>query len=274
MRDTEAAITLLTEHVTAELLGHCPDLKVIANYAVGYDNIDVGAAAARGIAVGNTPDVLTDATADLTFALLLATARDLPAAERHVRRGRWTTWEPSGHLGHAVAGARLLIIGYGRIGQAVAGRARGFGMQILTAGRHDLHDLPHLLGEADYVSLHCPFTPATRHIISSAALADMKRTAVLINTARGPLVDTTALTHALRTGQIAGAGLDVTDPEPLPPGHSLLAAPNLVITPHIGSATWAARSAMTDCAVANIRAGLADRPLPYPVPGTLPHRGA
>jgi glyoxylate reductase len=266
MRDAEAAITLLTERITVGLLARCPRLKVIANYAVGYDNIDTGAAAARGVAVGNTPDVLTDATADLTFALLLAAARHLPAAEQYVRHGKWTTWQPGGHLGHAVSGATLLIIGYGRIGQAVAQRARGFSMKILTAGRPDLADLPQLLGEADYVSLHCPATPATRHLIGSAALSRMKRTAVLINTARGQIVDTAALTHALQAGKIAGAGLDVTDPEPLPPDHPLLESPSLVITPHIGSATQAARSAMTDCAVANVQAGLAGRPLPYPVP--------
>lgn len=266
LRQSDAAITLLTEHITAELLGQCPTLRVIANYAVGYDNIDTKAAAAHGIAIGNTPDVLTDATADLTFALLLAAARHLTAAERSVRQGDWTTWEPAGHLGHAVAGATLLIIGYGRIGQAVAHRGRGFSMNILTAGKRDLQDLPQMLSVADYVSLHCPSTPATQHIIDAATLSRMKRSAILINTARGPLVDTAALAHALQTGQIAGAGLDVTDPEPLPPDHALLHVPNLVITPHIGSATTAARSAMTHCAVANVKAGLEGCPLPYPVP--------
>lgn len=265
LRDADAAITLLTERIDAQVLEHCPRITVISNYAVGYDNIDIDAARAHSIQVGNTPDVLTDATADHAFALLLAAARHVIPAENDVRAGRWMTWEPAGYLGRPVADASLLIIGYGRIGRAVAQRARGFAMNVNSVDVDNTAELPALLGQADYVSLHCPLTPTTTHLIDDAAIARMKPTAILVNTARGPLVDTAALTRALRDGRIGGAGLDVTDPEPLPPDHPLLNTPNVVITPHIASATDVARAAMTQRAVANIRAGLAGRPLPYPV---------
>jgi glyoxylate reductase len=238
------------------------DLKVIANYAVGSDNIDLTAAARRGIQVGTTPDVLTDATADLAFALLLAAARNLLPARDAVTNGDWHTWEPQGWLGHDLHGATLVIFGPGRIGQAVARRASGFDMRVLTVGRHD--DLHHALAEADFVSLHAPLTAATRHVIDAAALAAMKPTAILVNTARGGLVDQQALAQALQTKRLAAAALDVTDPEPLPPDHPLLNAPNLLALPHIGSATHATRARMTDMAVDNLLAGLDDRPLPHP----------
>jgi glyoxylate reductase len=238
------------------------DLKVIANYAVGSDNIDLAAAARRGIQVGTTPDVLTDATADLAFALLLAAARNLPAAHRAVLDGGWHTWEPQGWLGRDVHGATLLIFGPGRIGQAVARRARGFDMRVLSIGRHD--DLHTALPRADFVSLHAPLTAATRHLIDAPALAAMKPTAILVNTARGGLVDQAALADALHANRLAAAALDVTDPEPLPPDHPLLKAPNLLVLPHIGSATHATRARMTDMAVDNLLAGLRDAPLPHP----------
>jgi glyoxylate reductase len=238
------------------------DLKVIANYAVGSDNIDLTAAARRGIQVGTTPDVLTDATADLAFALLLAAARNLLPARDAVTNGDWHTWEPQGWLGHDVHGATLVIFGPGRIGQAVARRARGFDMRVLAVGRHD--DLHQALAQADFVSLHAPLTAATRHVIDAAALAAMKPTAILVNTARGGLVDQHALAQALHDNSLAAAALDVTDPEPLPPDHPLLNAPNLLVLPHIGSATHATRARMTDMAVDNLLAGLDDRPLPHP----------
>jgi glyoxylate reductase len=237
------------------------DLKVIANYAVGSDNIDLAAAARRGIQVGTTPDVLTDATADLAFALLLAAARNLLPARDAVTNGDWHTWEPQGWLGHDVHGATLVIFGPGRIGQAVARRARGFDMRVLTIGRDD--DLHQALPEADFVSLHAPLTEATRHVIDAAALAAMKATAILVNTARGGLVDQQALAQALHARRLAAAALDVTDPEPLPPDHPLLKAPNLLVLPHIGSATHATRARMTDMAVDNLLAGLRDAPLPH-----------
>lgn len=270
----EGLLSLLTDRVDAELIAGAPDLRAIANYAVGYDNIDLAAAAARGIPVGNTPDVLTDATADLTFALLLAAARRLPQAAASVTAGDWVTWEPMRHLGYAVHGATLGIVGMGRIGRAVARRAGGFDMTVLHAsvrGTTVVGDgdgavsLDELLARSDYVSLHCPLTPDTRHLIDAGALARMRPNAILINTARGPIVDQAALVAALQDGQIAGAALDVTDPEPPAADDPLLRAPNLLLVPHVGSATHAARERMADMAVANLLAALDGRPMPNPV---------
>jgi glyoxylate reductase len=267
----EGLLTLLTDRVDAALIEHCPKLRVISNYAVGYDNVDVDAAAARSIAVGNTPDVLTDATADLTWALLLAAARKLPEAIDSVRARDWLTWEPGRYLGAAVRGAVLGVIGFGRIGRAVAGRARGFDMTVLYTGGSSQVDwasevaLDELLERSDFVSLHCPLTPATHHLIDSAALGRMRSSAILINTARGPIVDPDALREALHAGHIAGAALDVTDPEPPDPDDPLLSSPNLIVVPHIGSATRVAREQMADLAVENLLAGLAGRPLPHQV---------
>jgi glyoxylate reductase len=260
----EGLLTLLTDRVDAALLRACPELRAIANYAVGYDNIDLGATRARGIAVGNTPDVLTDATADLAFALLLAAARGLPAAEASVRAGEWHTWEPAAHLGRDVHGATLGIVGMGRIGRAVAARASGFAMEVLHTGRGGVTFLQ-LLARSDFISLHCPLTPETHHLIDEAALIEMKPTAILVNTARGPIVDPDALREALRTGEIAGAALDVTDPEPLLAGDPLLTAPNLIVVPHIGSATITARHTMAELAVDNLLAALAGDPMPHGV---------
>jgi len=259
--DAEGLLTLLTDRVDAALIEACPRLRTISNYAVGYDNIDLAAASRRGITVGNTPDVLTDATADLTFALLLAAARKLPEATRAVHEGDWLTWEPARYLGAAVHGATLGIIGTGRIGRAVATRAEGFGMRVIGAGSRDPVD--ELLAQSDFVSLHVPLTEATRHLINAEALGRMRPTAILINTARGGIVDQAALKTALERGTIAGAALDVTDPEPLTPDDPLLRAPNLIVTPHIGSATTAARERMAELAVENLLAGLAGRPLPH-----------
>jgi glyoxylate reductase len=261
-RDAEGLLTLLTDRVDAALLDQAPRLKVIANYAVGSDNIDLDAAAQRGIAVGTTPDVLTDATADLAFALLLAAARTLIPGHEAVRNGEWHTWEPQGWLGRDVHGATLAIVGAGRIGEAVARRAEGFDMRVIRVGRDD--NLHEALAQADFVSLHAPLTPETRHLIDARALQAMKPTAVLVNTARGGLVDQDALADALRANRLHAAALDVTDPEPLPPDHPLLQAPNLLVVPHIGSATHETRTKMTDMAVDNLLAGLAGKPLPHP----------
>ena len=261
----DGLLTLLTDHIDAELISAAPKLKVIANYAVGYDNIDVDAATARSIAVGNTPDALTEATADLAFALLMASGRRIVEAAGAVRTGAWKTWEPGGFLGADIYGATIGIIGLGRIGQAVARRAAGFGMEVLTTETRDAHNLEHLLRRSDFVSLHLPLTSGTHHLINADALALMKPTAILINTSRGAVVDQAALAQALSTGQIAGAALDVTDPEPLPLEDPLLQAPNLLVVPHIGSATWTARERMAEISVDNILAGLDGRPLPYQV---------
>jgi glyoxylate reductase len=268
--DADGLLTLLTDRVDASLIEHSPRLRAISNYAVGYDNVDLDAAAARGIPVGNTPDVLTDATADLTFALLLAAARKLPEAVAAVRDGDWLTWEPGKYLGAEVYGATLGIIGFGRIGQAVARRASGFDMTVLHTAGAGLADgsgvaLETVLERSDFVSLHCPLTPETYHLIDDAALSRMKPSAILVNTARGPIVDHDALRRALIAGEIAAAALDVTDPEPLPADDPLLGAPNLIVVPHIGSGTRAARERMADLAVDNLLAGLDGRPMPHQV---------
>jgi glyoxylate reductase len=263
--DAEGLLSMLADRVDGELMESAPKLRAIANYAVGYDNIEIAAAQERGIAVGNTPDVLTDATADLAFALLLAAARRLPQAAASVRAGEWLTWEPEGFLGFDVHGATLGIVGGGRIGSAVGRRAEGFDMEVLVQSRHGGTSLEELLERSDFVSLHCPLTPETRHLIDAGALARMKPTAILVNTARGPIVDQRALASALREGTIAGAALDVTDPEPLPSDDPLLGAPNLIVVPHIGSATHAAREGMADMAVDNLLAALDGRPMPHAV---------
>ena len=262
-RQADALLTLITDRVDAELLDACPDLKAIANMAVGTDNIDLEAAAARGVPVGNTPGVLTDATADVAFALLLALARRIVPGAELVRSGAWRTWEPATGLGADLAGQTLGIVGWGRIGQAVARRAEGFGMEILHSSRSSGVPLDELLGRSDFVSVHTPLTPATHHLIDAGALEKMKPTALLINTARGGVVDQDALRTALHEGAIAGAALDVTDPEPLPADDPLLDAPNLLVVPHIGSATVGTRAKMADMTVDNLLAALTGRPMPH-----------
>jgi glyoxylate reductase len=261
--EAEGLLTMLTDRLDAGAIENLPHLRAISNYAVGYDNIDLAAAAARGIPVGNTPDVLTDATADLAFALLLAAARNLREAASDVREGNWLTWEPARYLGADVFGATLGIIGMGRIGRAVAKRASGFDMTILHANAGDPID--ELLERSDFVSLHCPLTPETFHLIDADALSRMKSTAILINTARGPIVDQHALRWALEANVIAGAALDVTDPEPMAAEDPLLRAPNLLVVPHIGSATTTTRERMADMAVDNLLAALAGEAMPHQV---------
>ncbi len=267
---SEGLLTLLTIRVTADLLERAPRLRVVSNMAVGVDNIDLLACTRRGIPVGNTPDVLTEGTADLTMALLLAVARGLVSASQDARLGLWKTWRPAGWLGADLNGATLGIVGLGKIGQAVSQRAQAFGMKILYTDPTDRAragatrvPLDRLLAESDFVSLHLPLIPATRALINEAALRKMKPSAYLINAARGPIVETAALIKALQEGWIAGCGLDVTDPEPLPSNHPLYTCPNCLIVPHIGSATWNTRRRMAELACENLLAGLANKPLPH-----------
>ena len=264
--DADGLLALLTDRVDDELFDACPHIRAIANYAVGVDNIDLDATRRRGIPVGNTPDVLTEATADLTFALLLAAARRLPEAMMAAAGGEWVTFEPAGFLGADVHGATIGIVGMGRIGRAVARRAEGFDMRVIHTGRDGGTPLDELLERSDFVTLHCPLTPETHHLIDAAALAKMKPDAVLINTSRGGVVDQQALVQALRDQDIAAAAIDVTDPEPPAPDDPLFDAPNLIVAPHIGSATHGARSKMAELAVDNLLAGLDGRPMPHPVP--------
>ncbi len=260
----EALLCLLTDRIDAPLLEKAGQLRIVANMAVGTDNVDLAAAERLGIAVSNTPDVLTDATADLAFALLLAAARDLVWADRLVRAGGFTGWSPDLGVGLDVTGRTLGIVGAGRIGTAVAERARGFRMEVLVARRSGGTPLEELLERSDFVSLHVPLTPETRHLIGEPELRRMKPTAVLVNTSRGPIVDEAALVRALRERWIARAALDVFEGEPaLAPG--LTALPNVVLTPHVGSATVATRDRMAEVAARNVVACLAGEPLPTPV---------
>jgi glyoxylate reductase len=263
--EIDGLLSLLTDPVDAELIAAATRLRAISNYAVGVDNVDLEAAAARGIPVGNTPGVLTETTADLALALMLGISRRLVAGDAYVRRGEWHTWETGLLLGHDLNGATAGVIGLGRIGQAVARRLEGFGCEILHADRSGGVSLEALLERSDFVSIHAPLTPETRGLIGDSALARMKPTAYLVNTARGPIVDTEALARALHDGRIAGAALDVTDPEPLPGDHPLLDAPNLLVLPHLGSATHATRERMADMAVDNLLAGLAGERMPNEV---------
>ncbi len=274
--DKEGLLCLLTDRIDAVLMNAAPNLKVISQCAVGYDNIDVNAAAARGISVGNTPGVLTDATADFAFTLLLSAARRVVEGMDYVRAGKWQTWGLTTLLGQDVFGATLGIIGMGRIGQAVAKRARGFEMRVLYYDQQrqfeaekslgvEYCQLDELLAKADFVTLHVNLTPETRGLIGNRELVLMKPTAILINTARGPIVDPEALRAALAIGQIAYAALDVTDPEPLPSDHELLSLPNLIVAPHIASATVTSRNRMAMMAVQNLVAGVQGKKLPFQV---------
>jgi lactate dehydrogenase-like 2-hydroxyacid dehydrogenase len=260
----EGLLSLLTDRLDAETLEALPELRAISNYAVGFDNVDIEAATRRGIPVGHTPEVLTDTTADLAWAILMAAARRLAEGEAFARSGEWVTWEPDFLLGRDVHGATLGVMGYGAIGRAVARRAQGFDMEVLYSD--PIHEggvsVEELQARSDFLSLHAPLTPETHHVIDEAALRRMKDGAILVNTARGPLVDPDALGRALEEGWIAGAALDVTDPEPLPADHPLLSAPNLLVVPHVGSSTQGTRAAMSDLAVDNLLAGLAGERMP------------
>jgi len=258
----DALLCLLTDRIDDALLAAAPRLRIVANMAVGTDNVDLAAARARNVAVSNTPDVLTDATADLTWALLLATARRLAWGDRYVRGGGFTGWHPELGIGADVTGRTLGIVGPGRIGRAVAERARGFRMEVLLHGRSSTGlPLDELLERSDFVSLHLPLSPETRHLIGERELRRMRPPAILVNTARGPIVDEAALVRALREGWIAGAGLDVFEREPaLAPG--LAELPQVVLAPHVGSATTATRDRMAELAAESIVAALAGKPIP------------
>ena len=264
LSDADAILSMLTDRIDERLIARAQRLRVISNLAVGVDNIDVDAATRAGIAVGHTPGVVTDATADLAFGLLMATARRIAEADRYVRAGKWRTWGPTTMLGRDVHAGTLGIIGFGAIGQAMARRARGFEMRVLylrhgSSGRkHRVPEgavgvsLPRLLAQSDYVSLHVPLTAKTRHMIGAREFARMKPGAILINTARGPVVNQAAMVAALKSGHLGGAGLDVTDPEPISSGDRLVRFDNVVITPHIGTASIATRANMAAIAVDNI----------------------
>ncbi len=251
LSDADALLCLLTHRIDAALLARGPRLKVVANMAVGLDNIDLAEAQARGIVVTNTPDVLTDATADLAFALLLATARSLVWGDRFVRSGAFTGWRPDVGVGADVTERTLGVIGSGRIGQAVAERARGFRMNVLERSRRGGIELNELLEQSDFVTLHVPLTQETHHLIGEAELRRMQKHAILVNTSRGAVIDEAALVKALREGWIAGAGLDVFEHEPkLSAG--LAALSNVVLAPHVGSATIATRNRMAEIAAQSI----------------------
>jgi glyoxylate reductase len=264
--EVEGLLCLLTDRIDAALLDRCPRLRAVSNLAVGTDNIDLAECARRGIPVGHTPGVLTEATADLAFALLLAGARRVVEASGAVVTGEWRTWDPSGWLGYDVHGATLGIVGPGKIGSAVARRAVGFGMEVLLSGGSagpGRIELGELVERSDFVSLHVPLSDETRGMIGEAELRAMRPTAILVNTARGEIVDQDALRRALEEGWIGGAALDVTVPEPLPPDDPLLTAPNLTVLPHIGSASHAAREAMADLAVENLLRALRGEEMPH-----------
>jgi glyoxylate reductase len=276
LQDCDGAITLLTDTIDGPLLDRLPKLRVVSNFAVGYDNIDVPAATERGVLVCNTPDVLTDATADATWSLLLAAARRIPEAQQYVREGRWQTWGPLLLLGREVSGATIGIVGLGRIGKEVAKRARGFGMQILAydpyvdaafAEEYGVAYVPldQLLAESDFVTLHVALTEETEHLIGADQFRRMKPTSILINASRGPVVVTDALVEALQSGGILAAALDVTDPEPLPADHPLVTMPNCIVVPHTASATVQTRDRMADLAARNLLAGLRGERPPAPV---------
>jgi glyoxylate reductase len=275
VRDIDGILCLLTDQIDSQLMETGASVKVISQMAVGYDNIDITAATARQIPVGHTPGVLTDATADLTWALLMASARRVVEGDRATRAGQWRTWEPDFLLGPNVTGATLGIVGLGRIGQAVARRAKGFDMRILYTSRQrceleleqslgvEFVTFEHLLQASDFVTIHTPLTEQTLNLFRQPQFELMKRSAILINTARGSIVDQEALYHALRAGEIAAAALDVTEPEPIPMDSPLLSLSNLILTPHIGSASLQTRQKMAEMAIDNLIAGLKGEPLPH-----------
>jgi glyoxylate reductase len=272
-READGLLSLLTDPIDAALMDACPHLRVVSNFAVGYDNLDIPAATARGIVVGNTPGVLTETTADFAFTLMLSAARRVVEGVEYVRAGKWRTWGPLLLTGPDVHHATLGLVGLGRIGLEMAKRARGFDMHVLYSDvirREDLEQehgityvgLADLLAQADFVSLHTPLTPETHHLIGREQLRAMKPTAVLVNTSRGPVVDCDALAEALGAGEIGAAALDVTEPEPLPVDHPLARLPNCIVVPHIASASVATRSAMARIAAENLLAGLEGGAMP------------
>ncbi|MDB5310093.1 MAG: D-glycerate dehydrogenase [Gemmataceae bacterium] len=273
--DCEGLVSLLTDRVSAALLAAAPRLRVVSNFAVGFNNVDVPACTAHGVCVGNTPGVLTDATADIAVTLLLAATRRLGECTTDAKQGRWLTWEPLGWLGQDLAGRTLGIVGMGRIGFATAKRLHhGWGMKVLYTARTPKPDadrklgaqhveLNTLLAESDFVSVHADLNQTTKGLFGAEQFRRMKPSAVFVNTSRGPLVDQPALAAALRAGTIFAAGLDVTEPEPLPADHELFTLPNCVIAPHVASATVGTRDAMARLCAENLLAGLRGDPLPH-----------
>jgi len=270
IKDCDGVISLLTDRIDGEVMDTSGCLKVVSNHAVGFDNVDVDAATRRGIYVTNTPDVLTETTADAAWALILAVARRITEAERFLRDGKWKSWSPTLMVGTDVYGKTLGILGLGRIGGAVARRAKGFNMKVLynDISRNErlekeldikFVDMDQLLKESDFISLHVPLMPSTRHLINEKAISKMKKSAILVNTSRGPVVDEQALYEALKEKKIAGAGLDVFEKEPVELGNPLLKLDNVVLLPHIASATIETRIAMADLAVENLIAVLQGR---------------
>jgi glyoxylate reductase len=273
VQGVDGLLCLLTDKIDGEVMDAAGEqLKVISNFAVGYDNIEVNAATARKVPVGNTPDVLTDSTADFAFTLMMSAGRRILEGERYVRDGKWKTWGPMLLLGIEMKGTTLGLVGFGRIGKAMVRRAVGFDMRVIYYDPSEIKqdpdvkatsvDFETLLEESDFISLHTPLTPDTHHLIDSEALSKMKPSAVLVNTSRGPVVDLDALYDALKSKRIFAAGLDVTDPEPLPADHPLLTLDNIVIVPHIASATKTARDKMAWLAAENLIAGLKGDHLP------------
>ena len=272
---SDGLLCLLTDPIDSAMLSSATDLKVVSQMAVGYDNIDIETATHLGIPVGHTPGVLTNATADLTWALLMAAARRVVEGDRFTRSGQWNTWDPAGLLGLDLVGATLGIVGLGRIGTAVARRALGFDMHVLYTSPNpkspELEQelkarrvkLEELLAESDVVAVHTPLSPSTYHLFGDRQFQQMKSSAIFINTARGSIVDPAALHRALSTGAIAAAAIDVTDPEPIEVTNPLLTLKNLIITPHIGSASHATRKKMAQMAIANVIAGLKGERLPH-----------
>lgn len=274
LRRAEAFITYSHPCVDGPLMDLAPNLKIVSNHGVGVDHIDLAAAAERNIPVGNTPGCLDGSTADMTFALILATARNVVIGDQYARSPEFTVYDPSLLIGKEVHGSTLGIVGLGRIGKQVARRAKAFDMHVLYHNRRrdpiaeaefsaEYRSLDDLLTESDFVALNCPLTSETTNLISTPQFARMKSTAILINMSRGAVVDTDALYAALRSGRIAGAGVDVTQPEPLPRDHPLLGLKNLVLTPHLGSASDRTRRCMIEITIQNLRAGLAGQPLPH-----------
>jgi glyoxylate reductase len=269
-------VCMLSDKIDKELMDQAPKLKVIANYAVGFDNIDVKYASKKGIKVGNTPGVLTETTADLAFSLLMAASRRITEAVEYVKAGKWHTWGPRLLLGYDVWGSTLGVIGFGRIGQAMARRGLGFGMKVLYHSRTpkpeaeeamdvEYASLDEIYSQSDYISLHTNLNESSKGLIDKKALNQMKSNCILINTARGAVINTEDLIDALETGKIAGAGLDVTDPEPIPSDSKLLKLNNCIVVPHIGSASYATRSKMSVMAAENVIAALSGETLPYEV---------
>ena len=277
VKGVDGILSMLSDRIDAEVMDAAgSQLRVVTNYAVGYDNIDIKAAKERGIRVGNTPGVLTETTADLAWALMMAASRRIVEGQEYVQEGNWKTWGPKLLQGYEFNGKTLGIVGFGRIGKAMARRGKGFNMNVLfysPTAPLDYYeeynatkvDLDVLLKECDYISLHCPLNDRSMGMFDIEAFGQMKKTAVLVNTARGKVIDTQALVEALEMGMIAAAGLDVTDPEPIPMDSPLLTMKNVVITPHIGSASYDARSRMSEMCAENILAGLKRKDLPFQV---------